>query len=193
METSNIRYVEIGPENEALYFKGFAQVYQEAFSGPPYFEEYDEEMVDNLAWKPHRRLGCIILALDGERAVGLGCCLPLARISANCPNSLFLLSLRRRPGLPFHTMETCYMSELAVLDEYRNRGIGTELIKRRLDWAKSQGINYYLMRTAAEGSNSLSLYSRLGAKIVPGLEQDMSKDGVGTASQKRIFLFGPVS
>ena len=193
MRTSNIRYVEIGPENEALYFKGFVQVYQEAFSGPPYFEEYDEEMVANLAWKPHRLSGCIVLALDGEKTVGLGCCLPLARVTANCPNSFFLLSLRRRAELPFQALEACYMTELAVLPEYRKRGIGTELVRRRLDWAKEQGIKYYLMRTAAEGSNSLSLYSRLGAKIVPNLEQDMSKDGVSTASQKRIFLFGPVS
>jgi len=186
---NEIQYVQVNAANARHYQMGFTKVYKEAFSEPPYFEDYTDEQVVATAWQPHLLKGSIFLALADQQVIGLGCSLPLAHMDKEDPNIEACNSLRNFPDLPFDWRQACYMSELAVQPDFRRRGIGRELIQRRLAWAKEHGINYYVMRTAAVGSNSLTLYSKLGAKQIPGLEQDVSKTGVNSASKKRIFLF----
>jgi ribosomal protein S18 acetylase RimI-like enzyme len=91
----------------------------------------------------------------------------------------------------FDPREGIYMSELAVLMEERQKGLGEALIQARFRWAKERGFRFYLLRTAASGSNSQRLYERLGAKRTT-FTQDVSLDGIVTSSTQRIFLWGEI-
>lgn len=192
MKQINVKYLKIEKSFVNEYRNGFVNVFKIAFAGPPYFEFYQVDEVLDSAWKPYLRKGCIYLALNNNQVIGLSCCLPIIKIDQTDPNISALESLRSFPKLPLCLDDACYMSELAVLPEFRRLGIGTELIIKRLSWARKENMKYYILRTAAEGSNSLSLYSRLGAQIIPSLQQDVSNIGVSSASKKRIFLFGRI-
>ena len=187
-----IKFVQVTPDSPAHYQAEFIQVYKEVFAGPPYFETYQGDEVRNWVWKPHLSKGCIFLALDDEQVVGLSCSIPLKQIQAGEPNSDVRDFLSRYQQLPFSLIDACYMSEVAVLSNYRQRGIGTELIKQRWAWAKGQGIKTYVMRTASEGSNSLGIYLKLGARKINGSCQDVSAIGVVSASKCRIYLYGEI-
>jgi GNAT superfamily N-acetyltransferase len=45
--------------------------------------------------------------------------------------------------------------------KYRHLGIGSKLVQKRLEWAKKEGYEYFVMRTASIGSNSFNLYKRM--------------------------------
>jgi ribosomal protein S18 acetylase RimI-like enzyme len=165
-------------------FAGFATVYREAFGGAPYFEEYTDDGIRQDVWTPHIP-ECVIVA-ETSQVVGLACC--HAVLAPTEPSiRAFLLTQE----LPFDPREGIYMSELAVLMEERQKGLGEALIQARFRWAKERGFRFYLLRTAASGSNSQRLYERLGAKRTT-FTQDVSLDGIVTSSTQRIFLWGEI-
>ncbi len=190
---SKIKFLLVTRKHSLIYLPGFIQVYKEVFAGPPYFEVYSDDQVEQTVWHNHLTKGCIFLALDKTKVVGLGCSIPLNNIKPGEPNRDVYDFLSEAPNLPFSLGDTCYMSEVAVLLDYRNQGIGRELVRRRLSWAKKQGINNYVMRTASEGSNSLGIYLKLGAKEINGLKQDISEVGIESASKYRIYLYGMIN
>lgn len=184
-----IKYCQAVKGATAGLKQGFVQVYSEAFSGPPYFEKYDGRYVETKVWETHLASGCIILALAGSRVIGLGCCIPFVNLEADDPNYEVKLFLQARKFLPFELERTGYMSEIAVLQEYRRQGIGQRLVEERFRWLKSQRMNFYAMRTAASCSNSLNLYRSLGAQPADFI-QDVSGAEIASASHQRIFLHG---
>ncbi len=166
-------------------FAGFATVYKEAFGGPPYFETYTDEDICSHVWEPHIS-ECVIVA-EAPEVVGLSCC--HAILAPTEPNIRdFLLTQE----LPFDPHEGIYMSELAVRSEERRNGLGLALVQARFVWAKKRGFRFYLMRTAASGSNSARLYRRLGAKQTSFM-QNVSGNDIVTASTERIFLWGELT
>ncbi len=165
-------------------FAGFAAVYREAFGGPPYFEEYTDDGIRQDVWTPHIP-ECVIVA-EAPQVIGLACCHAIL-----APTEPSIRAFLLTQELPFDPREGIYMSELAVLTEERQKGLGEALIRARFRWAKERGFRFYLLRTAASGSNSQRLYERLGAKRT-AFTQDVSLDGVVTASTQRIFLWGEI-
>ena len=165
-------------------FSGFAAVYKEAFGGPPYFEMYTDEQIREDVWIPHIP-ECVIVA-ERTEVIGLACC--HAIVAPTEPNiRAFLLT----QNLPFDPREGIYMSELAVRTEERQQGLGEALIHARFRWAKERGSRFYLLRTAASGSNSKRLYERLGARRA-AFTQNVAHDGIATASTERMFLWGEI-
>lgn len=189
---SAIDFLLVNKDCLPSYRRGFIRVYQEVFAGPPYWETYSPEQVLISAWQPHLDKGCIFLALDAHRVVGLACSIPLLNLKPGEPNGDVCDFLLRQNDLPFSWEKTCYMSELAVLQGYRGQGIGHEFIRRRFSWAKALEIDNYVMRTAAEGSLSLGLYLKLGAQQLNGEHQDVSEIGVPSASTRRVYLYGAI-
>lgn len=165
-------------------FSSFAAVYKEAFGGPPYFETYTDEQIREDVWDPHIP-ECVIVAERAE-VVGLACCHAIL-----APTEPSIRSFLLTQELPFDPREGIYMSELAVRTEERQRGLGEALIHARFRWAKSHGFRFYLLRTAASGSNSKRLYERLGARRA-AFTQNVAQDGIATASTERIFLWGEI-
>ena len=65
---------------------------------------------------------------------------------------------------PFREEERMYVSEIRVKEEFRNQGIGTELLRLVEDKAKETGIKAMYLHAEANNTNGLRLYKRLGFK-----------------------------
>lgn len=175
---------------------GFVSTYKDVFAGSPYFEEYADEQIRDDVWIPH--IGeCIIVATtdDGsvarpESVVGLACC--HAVLAPTEPKIRdFLLSRQELPEL-FDPARAIFMSELAVRDDFRRRGLGQTLVLERFRWGLKAGFTHYAMRTAADGSNSRRMYERIGSVLAPFV-QDVSEGGVISASKSRIYMYGSIA
>lgn len=171
--------------------QSFIQTYQEAFSGPPYFENYSEQSVYEHVWEPHIDHCVVVAERDGE-VIGLGCVHPLMGNDISKSAQEYLLS---RNDLPLDPAKTIYMSELAVSEKARGQGLGSKLVIACYQWALKQGYTDYVLRTAAEGSNSLSLYSKMGGKLLAGEHAVSTVEGgtEATSSTSRVYLFGKLS
>lgn len=200
---TNNEQVHYGPAlfTGASDIAGFINVYKEAFGGPPYNETYTDEEVRAI-WDEHFAHGRIILAKHGGKVVGLGCSVPLNRAPqeiqdflAMCKRKGYLDMCKRKGYLPvdFTFENAWYMSELAVLEEYRNQGIAYQLVRHRLIDVSHGRSAFYVMRTAAAKSNSMHLYLRAGAEVIPEVHDISDSDQVkenGSKSEERIYLFG---
>ncbi|MFA5753773.1 MAG: GNAT family N-acetyltransferase [Patescibacteria group bacterium] len=178
-------------EDQLLQRIGFSLVYKSVFAEAPYFETYTDDWVAENVWYMHLRNGYIVLALSGEKVIGLGCSIRLTKIIPNDPNIEVKNFLFQRDNIPINLSRTCYMSEIAVLPDYRSKGIGRSLIQRRFILAKTDGMSYFIMRTAQSGSMSENLYLNLGAKDA-GIVQDISDhaEKINSSSRFRKYLYG---
>ncbi len=187
MRADEIKIVEV--EKGSPKKQGFINLYKEVFAGAPYFESYTDEYVEREVWNKHlEHNGWIFLALaHDESVVGFGCALPAEK---SWESGRFLHENMSK--LPFELETACYMSEIGVHADYRKKGIGTGLIRARINVAKEKGFKTYVMRTALEGSNSKNMYLSFGAKIIDGLVQDVSEHAkeVSSKSEFRMYLYG---
>lgn len=170
---------------------GFIRAYQEAFSGPPYKEHYTDEQVLDEVWYPHLDGGVVILAFDDQKVVGFGCAQPLLK----APDEVreFLDNSEHFSG---DISKTWYMSELGVLESHRKHGIGYQLVRHRMLSISHRGITHYAFRTAAEGSNSIHLYRKIGAHEIAELQDVGNTEQVrvnGSESTERVYLHGVVA
>lgn len=182
----DITYMQVKKDDPVL-FAGFANVYKSAFAEAPYFESYEDSWVYENVWLPHLQTpnAAIFLAMEGDTVVALACCLPTL---AEKKVASFLQDFQQGE---FFVDTSMYMSELATLAPYRKIGIASELVKQRIDWAKSRGFKTVVMRTASEGSNSANLYLRLGGKVLSGAIQNVAEnlDEVASSSEKRLYIY----
>lgn len=190
-KTEKIHYVYANSSTSEALRDGFVKVYQEAFAGPPYYEHYTEDEVIEDVWKPHVGDGIIVLAVNNDEVVGFGCAKPLAK----SPNEIqdFAVQKREAEMLPFDLQNTWYMSELGVAAAYRGKKIGYELIKHRLSRISELDGIFYILRTAAEGSNSLHMYRKIGSIELQGTQSVSATDQVvinKSKSSERIYLYG---
>jgi len=189
LQSDTLQIIQLDAGNvEPHHCTGFVSVYQEAFSGPPWYETHPTEHVQKNVWNEHLPY-CIILAVSGDEVIGIGCAHPtLAEMGTNGGVKEFLEANRELVPFPLET--TLYMSELAVLEPYREKGIGQELTKARWHWGRTNGMTHYAMRTAESGSLSKLLYEKLGAQVVESLVQDVSDATIQSASDRRIYMWG---
>lgn len=186
-----IRYVFVGDATPEDHRAGFVRAYQEAFGGPPYFETYSSEEVMEDVWLPHAKDGITVLALEDDHVVGFGCAMPVL----NSPTEVkdFLMRHQETDSLPINLSHAWYMSELGVVASRRQRGIGYALVKHRLSAIGYRGGSHYVFRTAADGSNSIHLYRKIGAIEIADLQDVSISDQVqvnGSQSTTRIYLYG---
>lgn len=182
-----IRYEPVNAPTPSTRRDGFVNAYKEAFGGPPYFETYSTEEVVEDIWLPHVKDGIVVLALDDERVVGFGCAMPVLKSPLDVRE--FLASQQR----DFSIDKTWYMSELGVVESHRRRGLGYALVKHRLLTISHRGDTTYVFRTAAEGSNSIHLYRKIGAVELNDRQDVSVSDQVqvnGSQSAERVYLYG---
>jgi GNAT superfamily N-acetyltransferase len=187
-----IDVVKAGAETDQALVNGFVEAYQEAFSGPPYYESYGQEEVLNDIWTPHLSSGVIVMAVDEAKVVGFGCALPVESAPDDVRDYVSE-SAKDADLLGLGIDSSWYMSELGVIESHRLKGIGYELVRQRLLEIKNSGVNTYIFRTAAEGSNSMHLYQKLGANILAGVQDMTDSEQVlsnGSQSAKRVYLYG---
>lgn len=198
MKTNIFQYKGKGLRTEPIT-QQFIDLYKNVFAGAPYFEEYEDDWVYEFVWQYHLLKGCIFLAFDEEDSlVGMGCAVGLDKVSLATIDSdkdpLYQAKSFLIENALFDVNRTIYMSEIAVLPEFRRQGTGTRLIIKRWLWGFSQNYLYYAMRTAAKSSNSYKIYERLGAEPLAVI-QDISDyaQSIKSASDQRIYLYGILS
>ncbi len=169
--------------------KDFARIYKECFGGPPYYEEYEDDWIIQNVYNKHLGHGCVAVALHRGELIGLSCA---ERMIDGTQSSPYRYLEQHRATLPFQIEKTCYISEVAVVEEMRRKGVGTDLLKVLCNWGMSKGLSHYTARTAAEGSNSMGIFqNRLHANILDGEQSVEAFDGeVVTASKKRVYIWG---
>jgi GNAT superfamily N-acetyltransferase len=174
------------PDDRAL--NGFLATYRDVFAEAPYHETYKLEWIVEHVWRPHLP-HCIMVAehASDHHVVGLACC---HAVDADTEPAIKEYLLAQE--LPFNPQHTVFMSELAVRSEVRRAGLGTTLVYERLAWARGAGFTNYVMRTAADGSNSQVLYRKIGAREAPFV-QDVGAGEVASASPQRIYMWGEIA
>jgi GNAT superfamily N-acetyltransferase len=161
----------------------FIEVYQKAFSGAPYFEKFDADFVHDKVWKAHQ--GQLIITAEEKGVVcGLVCAHRLSQTEISPSACEFI-----------NEQSTLYFSELAVLPSHQGMGIGSVLVASALTWACEKYMQKFVLRTAAQGSNSSGIFKKFGAHELKLIQDVMSAEAGGpeSASNKRIYLAGQVT
>jgi hypothetical protein len=166
---------------------GFIKVYQEAFAGPPYFENYSAQWVTENILIPHLPYWVGIAETDAEGVIAFSCAHPVATDAT--PEATDFLFAQSADQIPFDLNTSAYGSELASLKSVRKLGVGAHLTSCLFRWAADNGYPTVVMRTAEQGSNSIRLLQRAGAKLLPFVQDVAGHGAIESQSERRVWLY----
>ena len=130
-------------------FDDFKNVFYE-FRKKPYFEDWQEcdvkEEYDYL-----NENGNIYVKEVNNKIIGI---------------VTLLSGIQKGHELVLPTNNVGYISDIAVLEEYRRRGYGTELMQYAIDRFKNDGNEYAYFRTLKNGSMSEPIGIKLGFETI---------------------------
>ncbi len=127
------------------------------FSEYPFFEKFSEKEVLDMFNSYSKSDSCLYCATQENLLIGFGAGIPLKNCSVDFKNIV-------KNHL---NIEDCYYNaDIAVLNNYRKHGIGTNLIEMRIKEATERGFKFMVMRTAKKGSFSKSIYQKHGFSIL---------------------------
>ena len=177
-----IRILQIRNTDEALpYRASFAGVYQTVFSDPPYLERfYPAEAAAVL----HQNLGVAdhitLLAVKGQSSViGFGLAAPIASRPEISRQLRGLISIKH----------SFYLAELGVLENYRQKGIGMQLIRTRLQLIDSSRFTHVVLRTSVAKDPSYSMFHEIGFEDMGVYSEVSARRTDGTVrTDRRLFL-----
>lgn len=130
-------------------FEDFKNVFYE-FRKKPYFEDWHEEDVKEEYDYLSNNGDIYVKEIDGK-IVGI---------------VTLLKGIQNGHGLVLPTNNVGYISDIAVLEEYRRRGYGTELMEYALKCFENEGDEYAYFRTLRNGSMSEPIGLKLGFETV---------------------------
>ena len=83
-----------------------------------------------------------------------------------------------------------YLADVAVLDDYRRKGLGNQLMLYAIMQSKLLGYNKLYMRTLERGSMSYGIALKIGFKQIPNLFQSVKKERTNgqIETMQNIFL-----
>ena len=180
--TDGIRIVRItSSEDAAPYRASFAGAYQDIFSEPPYNERFSPDeaagVLTSFVGVPDN---ITLLAIKGqETVVAFGIGVPCIARSDVARELRGLLTVAH----------TYYLAELGVLAGYRGRGLGRELVARRLALIDTRRYTQVVLRTSAVRNASYEMYVSLGFDDI-GVYMEVPArrlDGIVT-TDRRLFL-----
>ena len=151
----------------------FKKVYR-VFSGPPYNEKYTGEELENI-FEDYNEKGYMYGAYVEEECVGL---IALERgVKSNQP-------------VKFQDENVMYLADVAVLDNYRRKGLGNQLMLYAVMQSKLLGYKRLYMRTLENGSMSYGIALRIGFKQIPNVFQSIERERTNgkTETMQNIFL-----
>lgn len=74
-----------------------------------------------------------------------------------------LLQAKIRPDFDFMLPgKFCYIMDIIITENYRNKGFGTALMNSAKDWAKEQGCSFINLDVLTNNPKAISLYEKLG-------------------------------
>jgi len=178
LRLEDVRIEIVDMKSAEIYRTGFIQLYQEVFAQAPYFETYSDKDVNTIFSEHLLNNTCIVVAVWKERVVGFSCGHPLEQF----PEVAKLFTNNKTP-----LEKIFYISELAASLKYRNLGLGLKLTEAVLNRSKTLGFLATSTITAAEGSNSLGIFQRLGM-IVQSFVHHLPEEEV-SKSRTRLVCF----
>jgi ribosomal protein S18 acetylase RimI-like enzyme len=135
-----IRYLKAGTADHYREAGILFREYAESLEFDLDFQDFDEELA-GLPGEYALPEGCILLAFDGENAVG---CVALRRIEDS----------------------VCEMKRLYVRPEFRGLGIGMALSVKIIDEARGRGYKRMRLDTLKSMDEAISIYKKLGFKSI---------------------------
>ena len=190
VDISKVGIYEISRVSKADLADEFAEVYATCFSGPPYYENYDLDWIKEHVYKPHLESGRIAVALKDASVIGFTC----AKLLNADEDACYYKYLAGQKDLPFGLDNSIFVTELAVLPEFRRKGLGTALAEHILCSKGSlHQYDFCVTRTAHKGSNSLHIFTTLGTTVLPGFHYVKSDpQEVSSSSEARVYLWKKV-
>ena len=167
---------EVGP-----YRANFAGAYQAIFSEPPYNERFfpseAEGILKSLLEVPDH---ITLLAVKGiTQVVGFGIGVPATAKGDVTRELRGLLSISN----------TYYLAELGVLPAWRGTGLGSDLVRMRLDLIDRARFSNVVLRTSAIRNTSYDMYMGLGFEDMGVYMEVPSRRTDGTVTtDRRLFL-----
>lgn len=151
----------------------FKKVYR-VFSGPPYNEKYTEEELEEI-FMQYQQAGYVYGAYTQDGCVGL-----------------IALERGAKPEHPvnFDGEKVMYLADVAVLEEYRRKGVGNQLMLYGVMQSKQLGYDRLYMRTLERGSMSYGIAQRIGFQQVLGALQGVERERINGSveTMQNIFL-----
>ena len=152
----------------------FKRIYR-VFSGPPYNEKYTDEELEEI-FREYQEKGYIYGVYKESQCVGL---IALERgAKSNQP-------IKFENG-----KKIMYLADVAVLEKYRKKGLGNQLMLYGVMQSKLMGYQKLYMRTLEKGSMSKGIALRLGFKQIPYIYQNVERERTNGRIEtvKNIFL-----
>ena len=162
-----------GKIKELNNLNDFKKVYR-VFSGPPYYEKYTEEELQDI-FEEYQEKGYIYGAYINEECVGL---IALER------------GAKSDQPVKFQNEDVMYLADIAVLNNYRRKGLGNQLMLYAVMQSKLLGYKKLYMRTLKNGSMSYGIALRIGFKQIPNTFQSVERERINgkTETMQNIFL-----
>lgn len=162
-----------GQIKELTNLEDFKKVYK-VFSGPPYNEKYTEEELEEI-FREYQEKGYMYGAYNNEECVGM---IALER------------GVKQDQPVNFQDENVMYLADVAVLNNYRRKGLGNQLMLYGVMQSKVLGYEKLYMRTLERGSMSYGIALKIGFKQIPNLLQSVEKERVSgqIETMQNIFL-----
>lgn len=144
---------------ELTNLEDFKKVYK-VFSGPPYNEKYTEEELEEI-FKEYQEKGYMYGAYNYDECVGL---IALER------------GAKEDQPVNYQNEKVMYLADIAVLDNYRRKGLGNQLMLYGVMQSKVLGYDKMYMRTLEKGSMSYGIASKIGFKQIPNVFQEVERE-----------------
>jgi N-acetylglutamate synthase-like GNAT family acetyltransferase len=162
-----------GQIRELTNLEDFKKVYK-VFSGPPYNEKYTEEELEEI-FREYQEKGYMYGAYNKEECVGM---IALER------------GVKEDQPINFLDENVMYLADVAVLNNYRRKGLGNQLMLYGVMQSKALGYGKLYMRTLERGSMSYGIALKIGFKQIPNLFQGVEKERVNgqIETMQNIFL-----
>ncbi len=152
----------------------FKRIYR-VFSGPPYNEKYTDEELEEI-FREYQEKGYIYGVYKESQCVGL---IALERGAKS-----------NQPVKFENGKKIMYLADVAVLEKYRKKGLGNQLMLYGVMQSKLMGYQKLYMRTLEKGSMSKGIALRLGFKQIPDIYQNLERERTNgrIETMKNIFL-----
>ena len=178
-----MKIIIVNKKNYEQYKSDYIEIYKEIFSKTPYFEIFTDKEAEEVYRLSLLDSTISLLVIKDNQIIGFALGI---KLSIHNDEKFKMLTSEY-----FNLDKVLYNAELGVLPEYRGLGIGSKLVDKRVLFAKDMGYEIICMRTKKEGSMSISLYQKLGFKILEGVEEISSteKNIIENKKDVRIILY----
>ncbi len=163
-----------GTVRDNVTFDDFAKVFR-VFESFPFYEKWTLEEI-RAEYESFMNGGFIFGYFTHE-----GCCVAILTMRNYEPGE--------HPVDFDEGAKVVYLSDVATLFEYRNRGIGTHLFEHAIRHMKALGYDYIYLRTNEENSMSYGIAKKCGFTKMYDVIQEVERKRIDGVTKKDVRIF----